>query len=402
MATQHAVLFGARVDIQGDRLQISAPLIPANNDVTVGNLVQATELAPATLGSAGIGQGALSNITTGKGDLAVGNLSGLLITTGSRDVLFGPNTGASLTTQNDNTFVGNDCGQNCVSGQNTGEGSGCIASLTTGNAVTAVGYNAGNKQSTASGGCYFGKGAGQNDIAADNCYYGLGAGQANANSGGSGNCGYGYTSLGAATNSLQNTGYGYNSLGSLLTGNANAAFHFGAGSAYTGSESGNLCLYNNGTIGESNAIHIGQASHTTASLAGVSGSTSASGVAVLVNASGVLGTTTSNRSKKTNIQDLEEDVAMDVIENFPIKRFNWIKESDGTQRQLGTIHEDLEEVAHKAGMPELIADKKHVNNHFVPFLAIAGLKNLKRRLEKLEEEHTGGKKLQRQDSKEKK
>lgn len=54
-----------------------------------------------------------------------------------------------------------------------------------------------------------------------------------------------------------NCGFGSNSLGFLTVGNGNNAFGNNSGSNYTTNESNNICIANDGTIGESDTIRIG-------------------------------------------------------------------------------------------------------------------------------------------------
>src|SRR4029077_8324184 len=263
MATQHAILAGSRVDLQGDRLFMTVPIGQGQINGIAGTLVFAQELAVATLASMGIGQNSLFDLTTGKGDTAVGNNVFPLLTTGSRNTGLGGNgltvpatgvVGGALTTQNDNTFIGFAVGGFCTSSTNTGVGSFALSQVTTGNALTACGMNAGKSATTNNGSCYFGKSAGQNDIGTNNNHFGLAAGFASNSALAVNNCYYGSSSGNANTAGFGNSGFGNNTLLLCLTGSNNTCAGFGAGSAYTGAESGNILVGQgvNGTVGESN------------------------------------------------------------------------------------------------------------------------------------------------------
>lgn len=99
---------------------------------------------------------------------------------------------------------------------------------------------------------------------------------------GGSNCGYGFTSLSALTTGATNSGYGYNTLDALKTGARNLALGYFAGSGYTGAESSNILLANNGTLGESNTIRIGTQGSSTGQqnlcyIAGIAGGTLSAG-----------------------------------------------------------------------------------------------------------------------------
>ncbi|MCE7960769.1 MAG: hypothetical protein DYH06_22955, partial [Acidobacteria bacterium ACB2] len=108
------------------------------------------------------------------------------------------------------------------------------------------------------------------------------------------NVGVGLNVLGNATGGNFNTAVGGAALFNLTSGNDNVAIGNLAGTNVT---SGSNNIYIGRSVGlassgsESNTIRIGKSTHTATFLAGISGQTSASGVAVLVNSSGKLGTT---------------------------------------------------------------------------------------------------------------
>lgn len=217
--------------------------------------------------------------------------------TGVDNTAFGYQTLNSNTSGTDSTAVGYQALKVNTGSENTGVGSGALASNTSGSNLTAIGYQALNAANTISNCTALGSQAllsavspatyltavgyqalksatGVNDCTAmgafalnlnqanNNSAFGAFAMQ-NASSGGNG-VGVGYFALNAQTTGASNTACGFESLYQLTTGADNCGFGYKAGSAYTSSETNNLCLgYNvNGTAGESNIIRVGNSSHT--------------------------------------------------------------------------------------------------------------------------------------------
>jgi uncharacterized coiled-coil protein SlyX len=160
--------------------------------------------------------------------------------------------------------------------------------------------------------------------------------------------------------------------------------------------SSKIYLGHQGTSTESNTIRIGQG-QTAAFMAGVSGSTSASGVAVFVNSSGQLGTITSSRRYKEQITDLggESDVLMKLR---PVG-FYYNSEYDQTHtRQYGLVAEEVAQLA-----PQLVAFDKDgtpqtVRYHFVNAMLLNEVQKQRRLIEgqKRENEEQRGMIVQQQ------
>jgi hypothetical protein len=94
--------------------------------------------------------------------------------------------------------------------------------------------------------------------------------------------------------------------------------------------------------GESNTIRIGDA-QTATFMAGISGATSAGGVAVFVNGSGQLGTTTSSRRFKEDIREIADE--SDGLMSLRPVAFKYKPEIDPTGfAQYGLIAEEVAEV----------------------------------------------------------
>lgn len=170
------------------------------------------------------------------------------------------------------------------------------------------------------------------------------------------NTAIGTNSLTLLTSGIENVGCGAFSFSQLATGSYNTALGLGAANAYTGAESSNICIGNrvSGTLGESNNLRIGSGTGTgngqinVATICGITGKTSTSGIAVLVNSSNVLGTTTSSARFKDNIQDMGDQSSAiyklrPVTFNYKVSKPH-VDEQDATLRQFGLIAEEVEKV----------------------------------------------------------
>lgn len=231
-------------------------------------------------------------------------------------------------------------------------------------------------------------------------------------SGGTNN-GFGFETLKSLTNGATNAAFGNNSqrlvtsgsfnascgayaLSQVATGSYNCSLGYGAGNAYTAAESSNIQIGGGlaGTAGESNVLRIGTGTGTgngnlnTAIICGITGKTSAAGVAVLVNASNVLGTTTSSRRFKDNIQDMG-DQSSDIYKLRPVT-FNYkvskphVSEEDAKLRQFGLIAEEVEQV-----MPDQVNYNLDGNIESVRYLNLIPMllneiQKLNKRIEQLE------------------
>ena len=99
----------------------------------------------------------------------------------------------------------------------------------------------------------------------------------------------------------------------------------------------------NGVAGESNTIRIGNTDITGTFIRGISGATIASGTAVLVAANGQLGTATSSKRFKDDIQPMNQ--ASKAVYSLKPVTFHYKKEIDpaGIQ-QFGLVAEDVEKI----------------------------------------------------------
>jgi uncharacterized coiled-coil protein SlyX len=153
----------------------------------------------------------------------------------------------------------------------------------------------------------------------------------------------GQFALAANTTGNRNNAIGVLALGNNTTGFKNLAWGYQAGiNLTTGNE--NIDIANAGVAGESNTIRIGTAgTQTAAFIAGIRGTTVAGGIAVLVDANGRLGTTTSSARFKDNIRPM--DKASEAILSLQPVTFHYKKELDPNGiPQFGLVAEEVARV----------------------------------------------------------
>ena len=252
-----------------------------------------------------------TNVYVGQLVNVSGTIAGSTVnTTGGYQV-----NGATVLNQDglNNTFIGLGAGNpNITGGDSQFIGRSTGAAITSGNADVFVGGAAGASTTTGNGDVYVGWVSGSNST----------TGQFN-------------TFVGSQT------GF-YNTSGSndLYAG-------FNAGISNT-SGSNNIYLGNGGVDGESNALRIGGGQQT-AFISGVYGVTSASGVPVYINSNGQLGTMTSSRIYKQDIQDMG-DITSALMKLRPVTFYYKPEYDKGHSRQYGLIAEEVAEV-----YPDLVA-----------------------------------------------
>lgn len=356
-----------------DNSAFGASALQANTAGTGNSAFGRSALAADTANNnSAFGFHALFANTTGTGNSGFG--SGALNSNaiGNRNSAFGFN--ALAADLGDNTFAsdGSDnsaFGYNALTAntsgyQNTAFGSGALSSNVAEFRNSAFGYNA--MANNGSGG-------------RDNSAFGDSA--LSANTGGNGNVAVGSSALVSNTGGFLNTAIGEdvmpkNTSGSrnvavgdtalefLVSGSNNIAIGEGGGADLTGSESNNIEIGDIGVVGESNVIRIGSGSggvnvHTAAFIGGISGATSAAGIAVLVNSSGQLGTTTSSRRFKNDIVSMDKE--SDVLMKLRPVSFYYKPELDSDHvRQYGLVAEEVAAIApglvvfDKDGKPETV------------------------------------------------
>jgi hypothetical protein len=276
-------------------------------DVTTGNF------------NTGVGAGTLV-LNTADSNTAVGAAALFLNTTGTENVAVG--TGA---------LVHNDTAE-----QNTATGAFALFSHISGNGNTAIGTNALLNDATGESNTAIGDGALFNNIGGPfpgsfNTATGASALFANT---GPDNTANGALALQSNTMGGDNTAVGIDALTSNTIGNHNVALGSMAGfQQTTGSDNIYIGFDMQGTAGESNACYIGS----------IDGQTSASGIAVLINSNGKLGTTTSSRRFKEGIKPM--DNASEALFALKPVTFRYKKELDpqGIQ-QWGLVAEDVQKI----------------------------------------------------------
>lgn len=247
------------------------------------------------------------------------------VSTGDRNTALGEFALSSNTSGSDNTAVGsNACFANTIGAANTGVGSNVLVSNTTGFVNTAVGAGAMSSNTNGSGNTA------------------LGVDTLNSNTSGGSNTAIGFQAMSFNISGQNNTALGTNALGSN-TGSSNIAIGFRAGFNLN-SGSNNIHIGNNPPANESNTIRIGS-TQTAAFLAGVNGATAPGGVQVFVDASGKLGTVTSSKRFKEDVQDMGE-ASDDLMRLRPVTFHYKAAYDDGSRLlQYGLIAEEVAAVA---------------------------------------------------------
>jgi trimeric autotransporter adhesin len=303
---------------------------------------------------------ALGSNTTGSNNTANGVNALVNNTTGIENTANGVNALYSNTTGNDNTAVGdNALLSNTIGILNTAIGQAALSSNTTGFDNTATAWSAlfnnttGNFNTANGDQALFNNTTGSTNTATGlqalysnttaNYNTANGANALQSNTTGSSNTASGVGALYSNTTGNFNTATGFDALNHNTTGINNIAMGLLAGLNLT-TGSNNIDIGNKGVAGEANTIRIGkQGTQTTTFVAGISGATVPAGVAVIVDSSGHLGTTTSSKRFKEDIKAM--DKASEALFSLKPVRFRYKKEIDPVGiSQLGLVAEDVEKV----------------------------------------------------------
>ena len=293
------------------------------------------------------GQNALLSLTTGQGNTAVGWYSLFSNTEGSFNTGLGAGT-LVLNTGDQNTATGVAALLlNTTGGNNTANGAVALLNNTEGAFNTATG--AGALQSNTTGNNNVASGAlalvlnvdgGFNTAVGTQALSSNTTGNGNtatghhallSNSGGEANTANGFQALLSNTTGGNNTAIGTSALDANTTGNDNTALGVGAGFGITTANSV-ICI-GTGGANVSNSCFIGQ----------IFGTTSSGGIGVFINSDGKLGTTTSSRRFKEEIQPM--DKTSEVLFALTPVTFRYKKEVDPSgASQSGLLAEDVEKV----------------------------------------------------------
>ena len=273
-------------------------------------------------GNTAEGQNALLNLTTGVDNTAVGFLSL-----------------SSMKKASFNTALG--AGTLLVNGadENTATGAGALLSNTNGNVNTAKGafallFNTDGAFNTATGDrALFSNTDGSNNTAD-------GASALVNNTIGTDNTADGVSALANNVSGNFNTAIGASALFNNTTGSNNIALGFLAGDIVTGDN--NIDIGAEGVAGDSNTIRIGTNQRGTF-IAGIRGATTASAnaIPVLIDSAGQLGTLSSARRFKKDIEPMDK-VSEAILALKPVT-FHYKNDNTGT-RQVGLIAEDVAKV----------------------------------------------------------
>jgi hypothetical protein len=377
--------------------------LPNTTSASVGVLTVGGMRFLHNIGTANTFVGAAAgNLTlTGAFNSAVGFQSLLANTTGSYNSAFGNDALANNTAGNNNSAVGAGALQgNTTGGNNAAFGHQALFTNTTGPSNSGFGFHALYANTTGFFNSAFGSQAlERNTIGYKNSAFGKVALQINTT--GSENAAFGDGALYSNTTGNLNSAFGTDALVGNLTGGGNSAFGAAAlhalsngdNNAALGNSAGynlmsgsnNVYISNVGVGSESNAIHVGNMDHTATYIAGISGQTSASGLAVYVASDGKLGTTTSSRRYKEQIADMDSE--SDVLLKLRPVSFHYRKELDESRlRQYGLVAEEVAEVA-----PDLVAYDEDgaphaVRYHLVNAMLLNEVQKQRRRIEEQEAE----------------
>jgi hypothetical protein len=190
-----------------------------------------------------------------------------------------------------------------------------------------------------------------------------GYGALNQDNIGSYNTADGVSALGSNITGSHNTASGLNALYRNNSGSYNIAVGDSAGFNLT-TGSGNIDIGNEGVAGELGTIRIGTASQTNTYVAGISGAIIPTGIAVIVDANGHLGTTTCSVHYKENIQPMAE--SSEAIPALKPVTFRYKHDLDPQAiPQFGLVAEEGAKVA-----PELVAKDKEGRPYSVRYEAV--------------------------------
>jgi hypothetical protein len=302
---------------------------------------------------------ALYKNATGIRNTAIG-YQALYNNTAKDNVAVGANALFSNTTGHGNTANGGSALKNNTEGfSNTADGFQALNSNTIGHENTAIGVQALYKNSTGSFNTATGASAlMSNTIGIQNTATGVAALTSNtigtyntamgnaaleSNTDGNANTAYGPQALDNNTTGSQNTAIGPSALLSNSIGNRNIAVGVNAGELLTtGDNNIDIGSGVSGPAGEAKTIRIGDV-QTATYIAGISGAAASSGVPVYVNSDGKLGTLTSSKRFKQNIQNMG-DASHPLYALHPvIFRYKQTIDPKGTP-QFGLVAEEVEKV----------------------------------------------------------
>jgi hypothetical protein len=340
-------------------------------------LIQHVGNPSPAVGTTAFGFDALGGNTTGGQSTAVGAWALAKNISGIYNDAFGEYALFNSTASYNSAFGTEAMGLDTTGSGNAAFGFEAMYSNTTGTENAAFGYDALDQNTTGNSNAAFG-------------------GQVMAgNSTGSNNSAFGYWAMADAFTGTDNTAVGYESLlgnvrgsfntalgDSALNHNLNGSYNVGVGAsagANISSGSNNVDISNAGTTNDSGVIRIGTAgTQTSTYIAGISGiQTGLAGAAVVIDANGQLGTISSSRRYKQDIEPMG-DASERLFKLRPVKFHYKQPDANGNKPlQYGLIAEEVAEV-----FPELVVYNKDGRPETVAYQLLAGLL-----LNELQKEH---------------
>ena len=288
------------------------------------------------------GYGALQNNTTGSSNTASGYEALRSNSTGNGNTASGANALANNTTGNQNTATGfNALVADTTGLGNTATGSNALASNTTASQNTATGWEALLDNTTGDNDTASGYQALQNNTTGSG-NTAEGSFALNANVIGGSNTAIGVRALLANTTGGNNIAVGYNSANNVGNGNSNN-IHIGTVGA--ANDSGTIRIGGSTALGDSTA-------QTAFFAAGIRGTTTGNSdaIPVVIDSNGQLGTVSSSRRFKEDIQDMG-DASSGLLRLRPVTFRYRQPFADGSKPiQYGLIAEEVEAV-----YPDLVA-----------------------------------------------
>jgi hypothetical protein len=275
-------------------------------------------------GNTAEGQNALFSLTTGGFNTGVGFFALRANTTGQFNTALGAGTLLANTAD-----------------RNTAIGAAALLTNSNGHDNTATGVFALLNNTTGSDNTAHGGGALLHNVdGSSNTAMGVNALLANASGGGNTAVGGG-----ALSNSTGdgNTGIGNGALFGNTTGSFNTALGTAAGTNLTGDNNIYIGYTVAGVAGESHTIRIGNPNNAHTFIAGIHGVAVDNATQVYIDANGRLGTVTSSRRFKKDIQPM--DKSSEAILALKPVTFRYKKEIDATGKsQFGLVAEEVEKV----------------------------------------------------------
>ena len=326
------------------------------------------------------GDNALLNLTTGTDNTALGFNALLSDTTGAFNIAVGSQALTSNTTGGNNVAIGwqalfsNDDGnlniaignlalyENISGNENIAIGELALNANTASN-NTAIGFLAARYNTFGNSNTAVGSAALYAALGSNNCAFGASALGADTTGSGSNNTAVGTDALFLNYGS-NNTAIGTSAGDFIQAGNNNIFIGVSAGRNVQGGSS-NIEIGSVGLAGDSRSIRIGTNQVQRATfIAGISGATVPTGVAVIVDANGHLGTTTSSARFKEAIKPM--DKASEAILSLKPVTFHYKHELDPAGApQFGLVAEEVAKVN-----PDLVARDEQGKPYTVRYDAV--------------------------------